>query len=41
MKFLRERVGFLSAVVFSGGEPLAQCFLRQAVEEVKSSQYAR
>jgi pyruvate formate lyase activating enzyme len=35
MKLLRERVGFLEAVVFSGGEPLIQESLPSAMTDVK------
>ncbi len=37
--FLKERVGFLEAVVFSGGEPLAQRSLPLALEESRSLGY--
>ena len=37
--FLEERVGFLEAVVFSGGEPLAQRALPLALEESKCLGY--
>lgn len=33
--FLSERFGFLEAVVFSGGEPLAQRALPRALQEIK------
>jgi pyruvate formate lyase activating enzyme len=36
MRFLRERVGFLDGVVFSGGEPLLQPRLLDAILEVKA-----
>ncbi|MBO0611452.1 anaerobic ribonucleoside-triphosphate reductase activating protein (plasmid) [Thiothrix fructosivorans] len=36
MRFLRERVGFLDGVVFSGGEPLLQPRLLEAIREVKA-----
>ncbi|MDR2682071.1 MAG: anaerobic ribonucleoside-triphosphate reductase activating protein [Holosporaceae bacterium] len=32
---LRERIGFIEAVVFSGGEPLAQSMLPMAIADVK------
>ena len=35
LAFLRRRVGLLDAVVFSGGEPLAQAALPDAVRSVK------
>ena len=34
--FLRRRIGILDAVVFSGGEPLLQDGLEQAINEIKS-----
>ena len=37
--FLKMRKGMLDAVVFSGGEPLVQKGLRQAIEEVKELGY--
>jgi pyruvate formate lyase activating enzyme len=37
--FLAARRGLLDAVVFSGGEPMLQRSLRQAVEEVKAMGY--
>ena len=36
MRFLRERVGFLDGVVFSGGEPLLQSRLPEAMQVVKA-----
>ena len=36
MRFLRERVGFLDGVVFSGGEPLLQPRLPEAMQVVKA-----
>jgi len=36
MRFLRSRSGLLDAVVFSGGEPLAQRPLPDAIEEVRA-----
>lgn len=36
MRFLRERVGFLDGVVFSGGEPLLQPRLPEAIQAVKA-----
>lgn len=36
MRFLRERVGFLDGVVFSGGEPLLQPRLPEAMQAVKA-----
>jgi pyruvate formate lyase activating enzyme len=39
MDFLREREGFLEAVVFSGGEPTAQVGLKEALQEVKALGY--
>lgn len=37
--FLKRRIGILDAVVFSGGEPLVQDGLEQAVAEIKSMGY--
>lgn len=39
MEFLEERKGKLDAVVFSGGEPLVQDALEDAVKEVKALGY--
>jgi pyruvate formate lyase activating enzyme len=36
MRFQRERVGFLDGVVFSGGEPLLQPHLPEAMQAVKA-----
>lgn len=36
MRFLQERVGFLDGVVFSGGEPLLQPRLPEAMQAVKA-----
>lgn len=38
-KFLEKRVGFLQAVVFSGGEPTLQSTLPEAIKEVKEMGY--
>jgi pyruvate formate lyase activating enzyme len=38
--FLSERAGFLEAVVFSGGEPLAQRALPEALQESRNLGYA-
>lgn len=35
LKVIKERSGFIEAVVFSGGEPLAQSALSQAIDEVR------
>ena len=35
IEFLKSRVGLLDAVVFSGGEPLSQSDLQDAISEVK------
>jgi len=37
--FLKQRKGILDAVVFSGGEPLVQKELREAIEEVRALGY--
>lgn len=39
-EFFKQRVGFLEAAVFSGGEPLAQRALPDAMQEIKSLGYA-
>ncbi len=39
VEFLKERQGKLDAVVFSGGEPLVQNSLPEAIEEVKKLGY--
>lgn len=39
VEFLQSRRGILDAVVFSGGEPLVQNFLPQAMEQVKALGY--
>ena len=39
-EFLKQRVGFLEAAVFSGGEPLAQKSLPDALKQIKSLGYA-
>ncbi|MEX1117370.1 MAG: anaerobic ribonucleoside-triphosphate reductase activating protein [Terrimicrobiaceae bacterium] len=38
-EFLKERAGFLEAVIFSGGEPLAQRFLPEALRECRDLGY--
>ncbi len=40
MDFLKQRKGILDAVVFSGGEPLVQSGLSEAIKEVKALGYA-
>jgi anaerobic ribonucleoside-triphosphate reductase activating protein len=35
LAFLKERIGLIDAVVFSGGEPTLQRQLKQAIEQVK------
>lgn len=40
LAFLKKRKGLLDAVVFSGGEPLLQPYLKQAVQEVKTLGFA-
>ncbi|MDR2458967.1 MAG: anaerobic ribonucleoside-triphosphate reductase activating protein [Holosporales bacterium] len=40
LSFLKTRVGLLEAIVFSGGEPLLQPNLREAIESVKELGYA-
>ncbi len=40
LSFLRKRKGLLDAVVFSGGEPLLQPYLKQAIKEVKDLGFA-
>ncbi len=37
--FLQKRIGILDAVVFSGGEPLVQDGLSQAIDEIKNLGY--
>jgi pyruvate formate lyase activating enzyme len=39
LSFLESRIGFLEAVVFSGGEPLLQSDLEQVINAVKSLGY--
>lgn len=39
IQFLRRRQGMLQAVVFSGGEPLGQLGLKDAVQEVRELGY--
>lgn len=39
LAFLHKRKGILDAVVFSGGEPLAQAGLEQAIDEVRELGY--
>ena len=40
LSFLRNRKGLLDAVVFSGGEPLLQTYLKQAIKQVKELGFA-
>lgn len=39
IEFLKKRVGFLQAVVFSGGEPTMQSVLPEAIKQVKDMGY--